>query len=1341
MALNLGSAIAYLELDTSKFRSGFSSALSDLKSFTSEGATVTQKLTSLQSAFSTFGGGLTKGVTLPLVGVGTAAVKMATDFEKQMSEVQAISQASGSDFDRLKETAMDLGASTAFSASEVAAGMTEMAKAGWDTDQIISGMGGVLDAAAASGEDLASVSTVVADAVTGFGLAASDSTRVADLLTQAANGGTIGINDLAESYKYISPIAKTMGFSIEDVTTAITALSTAGIKGSQAGTSLRTMLSQLNNPSEKVAAAMDELGIDIADAEGNFYSLDEILSQMRSRFKELTPEQQAYYANVLAGREGMSGLNAILSMSQEEYDKIAESMDNADGVAQKTAETMQDNLAGAIEQLGGAFETAAITIGDRMIPYIRQLAEWITGLVDKFNNLSDEQQDMIVKFGLIAAAVGPVLLILSKIIGLATTLGGAFMAIGTSVGEATALVNAGFTGMAMQAGIVGKAVALIKDPINAIVNAFKMITTAINPVKVAITVLVAAFMTLWNTNEGFRSSITNTWNSIKLIISGAIDEISEKLSSYGITFEGIIETITNLWTGFCNIIAPLFTQGFEAVMNIVQGLMGVMSGFVDIIGGVLTGNFDLIMQGVNGILSSIVTAVTGAFANLLQAVGQIGANLLNALGFESAAQVVQNFYNQLSNVVRNLPTMITQLVQSFSTTPSRVKSWLDKTINNVKIWATNLANNAKQAGTKFVNNVSNSIKQIPSKIKSQLDKAINSVKTWASNMVSNAKSAGSKFINGVTSALRSLPSNIASVLSNVISKIASWASQLLNKGRQAANNLKNGIVNTAKQIPSQMVSIGSNIVNGVWQGIQNAAGSFISKVTSFFKGVVNSVKGALGIHSPSTVFDKQIGQNIVKGVIKGVDKQKKNAKKSAKELSKLYVEAAEEKLNNMKEVNDISVKAEMIYWKKIKKETKKGSAGYKQANREVRKLRKQLNEELKQLNQDYANDVAEVKKQLLSDIKDVTDAYDEAVASRQQDILSSLGLFDAFESETENTKESLMSNLQGQVDALNEWANLLTSLEKRGIGEGLLTELEQMGVDSLADLKLLNSMTDTELSKYVSLWNQKNSIALTQAIKETDKTTYLNQIKQLVNDAGNQIDELEKQYKQDLKDLGVTFKDTSVSIGQDLINGISNGINSAYPGMKKELKNLCKKITTTVKKTLKISSPSKVFAELGMYTAEGFGVGFSNEMNTVDKSVKNQINSLSDIDTGAILQDFFSTMATNYTNALETLKTAMSGSMTAFTDGMNIMLDVMIQKLYDISNKMGIITDIWNMINAEGYTPTGRGGGRRRSKVEGGTTPTTDGGGDTYNFYNTKPDPYEYARQMKKAKKEMLYGY
>lgn len=1311
MPLNMGSAVAYLELDTSKFSTGFKNAIADLKTFTDKYNDMSTRITGLQSAFDTLGGGLTKGLTLPIVGIGTAAVKMASDFDKQMSEVQAISQSTSSEFDALRDKAIELGGSTSFSASEVASAMTEMAKAGWDSTDIISGMEGVLDAAAASGENLASVGTIVADAITGFGLSAKDSTRVADLLTQAANSGTIGVTDLAESYKYISPIAKTMGFSIEDTTTAITALSTAGIKGSQAGTTLRTMLSQLNNPTAEVADAMEKLGIDIADNEGNFYSLNDILEQMRGTFSKLTPEQQAYYANILAGREGMSGLMAILGMTQEEYDAISDSMENASGVADETAAVMQDNLAGAMEQLSGAFESAAIVIGERLIPYIRQLADWITGLVEKFNGLSESQQDMIIKIGLFAAAVGPILLIISRLIGI-------------------------FTGISKVVGTVVRVFSDLGGFAGIIKTVFGNIIKMVNPVAVVIGVLVGVFKTLWDSNENFRNSIMKTWNRIKDTVSGAIDEISEKFAGYGITFEGIVDTISNLWKDFCDIIAPLFTQGFEAVADIVEGITGILSGLVDVIGGIITGNFDAVMSGVSQILSSIVEAVTGAFANLLEAVGQIGANILTMLGLEGAAQAVQDFYKTFANVIRNLPQTITTFIQSLGQLPGKIKAELDKIINNVKTWATNMANNAKTAATNFLNNVVNGVKSLPSKFKAQIGKVINSVKTWASNLSSNAKSAAKNFVNGVVTTVTKLPSNVSKILSNVINAISKWATQMLQKGIQGAKSLINGVKQGASNIVSQVMSIGKNIVDGVWQGIQNAASSFLSNIKNFFSNLVNTAKNAVGIHSPSKVFDEEIGQNIVKGLIQGVNKQKKNADKNAKELSQLYVDAAEEKLKQLKKKNDISLTAEIEFWKQIKKETKKGTKGYKEAQKEIKKLRKELNSELKALQTDYQNNVSEINKQLIQDINEVTNAYDEAVKSRQEEIVSSLGLFSAFKDETENTTESLINNLQSQVNAIKEWSNILNSLEKRGIGQGLLEELQEMGVSSLADIRLLNSMTDAELNKYVALWNEKNSAALNQALNEVDKQTYINEIKGLINEAGKNLDNLEAEYIKNLKALGVETQDTSVEIGTNIVKGIESGINSAFPEMRKELKQMCKKITKTVKNALKISSPSKVFAELGQYTAQGFGVGFDDEFTKVNSDVKSDIEGLSNIDTTNI----FDIMLQKYRTMLQTLQNSFSNAFVTFSDGLETSLNSMISKLEVINEKMYEITDVWQSIKDSEVRYLTDKDNIIRKQNEGNTNNNTNGG-DTFNFYDVEKNPYEYAREMKRAKRELQYGY
>lgn len=460
-------------------------------------------------------------VSAGVAAIGVAGLKVATDFEEGMAKVKAITGATGEDFDALRDKAIELGADTAFSSSEVADAMTEMAKAGWDTNQIIDGMSGVLAAAAASGENLGTVSTIVADAVTGFGMAASDSTRVADLLTEAANAGTIDIADLGESFKYIAPMAQSMGLSIEDVTTAVSAMSMSGIKGSQAGTSLKNTLVNLVKPTKTMQAAINELGIEITDGNGNFLSLDDIVANLRTSFTGLTDEQKTYYASVLAGKEGQAGLLSILNLTEEEYTALSDEMHSCSGVAEETAAVMQDNLNARVEQLGGALESLAIVLADNVIPFLTKLVEKVTTVIDGFTQMSPATQKVVLVIGTIVAALGPVLVAVGKVVVLI----GQIMTFAPQIAAALTALT----------GPIGIVIAVIAALVAAGVLLYKNWDT----IKEYAGKLGAAISEKWNaiktaTSEAWnnvKETTSKVWNNVKKTITDKITDAKDKVKS------------------------------------------------------------------------------------------------------------------------------------------------------------------------------------------------------------------------------------------------------------------------------------------------------------------------------------------------------------------------------------------------------------------------------------------------------------------------------------------------------------------------------------------------------------------------------------------------------------------------------------------------------------------------------------------------------------------------------------------------------------------------------------------------------------------------------------------
>ena len=370
--------------------------------------TAGEKMSSVGTSLSTY-------VTLPLAAVGTAAIKTTADFDESMSKVKAISGATGEDFDKLRDKAREMGSKTKFSASEAADGMTYMAMAGWKTEDMLDGLEGIMNLAAASGEDLATTSDIVTDALTAFGLEAKDSGHFADVLAAASSNANTNVSMMGETFKYAAPVAGALGFSVEDTAEAIGLMANAGIKGSQAGTSLRTILTQLSGEIKITGQNLGDVTIQTTNADGSMRDLSDILADCRGAFSQLTESEKAQTAEALVGKNAMSGFLALMNAGEDDVNKLTAAIDNCDGVTQQMADDMQNNLSGQLKILKSQLEEVAIQLGDALMPTIKKVIDRIQEWVQKFSDLDEGTKETIVKIGLVVAAVGPLLVVGGKV--------------------------------------------------------------------------------------------------------------------------------------------------------------------------------------------------------------------------------------------------------------------------------------------------------------------------------------------------------------------------------------------------------------------------------------------------------------------------------------------------------------------------------------------------------------------------------------------------------------------------------------------------------------------------------------------------------------------------------------------------------------------------------------------------------------------------------------------------------------------------------------------------------------------------------------------------------------
>lgn len=452
---NVFDLMATLSLDASKFEEGIDKARQLGKGLGEGMETAGKSMENTGKSITAVGKAFAPLSAAAGAGLGMA-IKTAAGFEAQMSKVSAISGVTGEDFDKLTEKAREMGAKTKFSASEAGAAMEYMAMAGWKAEDMMGGIEGIMNLAAASGTDLATTSDIVTDALTGFGLTAQDSGHFADVLAAASSNANTNVEMMGETFKYAAPLAGALGYSVEDVAVATGLMANSGIKAGMAGTALRGWLTRLAKPTKESGAAMKALGISMTDSEGRMKPFMQIMEETRDAFQGLTEDEKAQYAAMLAGQNGMSGLLAVVNATEADMNKLSTAVDNADGTALRMAETMQNNLSGQLTILKSGVEEAGISIGNALLPNIKDLVEKVQGAVTWFNSLDSASKSSVAQMLVFAAGIAPVTIALGTMI---TNVGTIVSAFG---GMIAAVMAINPVLLACAAAVIGISVALAK---------------------------------------------------------------------------------------------------------------------------------------------------------------------------------------------------------------------------------------------------------------------------------------------------------------------------------------------------------------------------------------------------------------------------------------------------------------------------------------------------------------------------------------------------------------------------------------------------------------------------------------------------------------------------------------------------------------------------------------------------------------------------------------------------------------------------------------------------------------------------------------------------------------
>mgnify|MGYP001077404210 CR=1 FL=1 len=760
-------------------------------------------------------------VTTAIGGVAAASVTVAANFEQQMSKVQAISGATAEETDKLTESARQWGRDTKYSATEAGEAFEYMALAGWKTDDMLEGIGGILNLAAASAMDLGTASDIVTDYLTAFGLSAKDAGKFADEMAYAMSHSNTTTEALGEAYKNCAATAASMGYSVEETTAVLMTMANAGVKGGEAGTALNAIMTRLATDTKGCATELAKYGVEVYDAQSNMNSLSSILTGVRGVWNNLTDEQQANLAKTIAGTNQFSALQTIMSGLSDEaiasgmsFSDYAEALQNCDGTASDMAATMQDNLLGRLTQLKSKLEDIGITVGNALLPFMEKAVAKIGELADKFAALSPQQQETILKIAGVVAAIGPLLTIVGKAISVSGQLSSG---IGKVVGKLAAM---GTTASGATGGM-----AVLK-------GALAAITSPVGIAVAAIAAITAVIVTLWNTNEDFRNKITEIWDRIKTVFTEFGQHITDKLNSLGFDFENFGEVVKAIWEGFCNLLAPIIEGVFNNIANVIETTLNVITGVFDLFVSLFTGDWSGAWDAVKGIFESVWNGLKEYISNILNTIKGVADAFLGLFGtswdevWNSIKTTFENIWNGIvsffTGILDGIKNAVTTAWTAISTTVSNVWNTISTKIQTTLQTIQNII-------TTVWNAVSGVFTTVWTAISTTVSNVVNSIKNTITNVFNAVKTTVSNIFNSVKSTVTSIWNSISSTISNVVNSIKNTVSNVFNTLKSTVSNVFNSIKSTATSVWNAIKNAITTPINAAKNAVHNAIEAIKSK--------------------------------------------------------------------------------------------------------------------------------------------------------------------------------------------------------------------------------------------------------------------------------------------------------------------------------------------------------------------------------------------------------------------------------------------------------------------------------------------------------------------------------